>query len=116
MIRLPASASSSVRLEASGFPSPASDYVECGISLDRSLIDHPEATFFFRASGHDLTSLGIFDGDLLIVDRSLTPQSEHLVVVVADGELVIRRAADLKRAEQGELILWGTIRWTIHKP
>ena len=116
MIRRPESAASSVRLESSGFPSPAADYSECGISLDHSLIDHPEATFFFRAAGHDLEKLGVFDGDLLIVDRSLTPQASQLVVAVADGELVIRRAGDLKAEDQGELALWGTIRWSIHQP
>lgn len=116
MIRRPESAASSVRLESSGFPSPAADYADCGISLDHSLIEHPEATFFFRASGHDMETLGIFDGDLLIVDRSLTPQPAQLVVAVADGELVVRRAVDLKQEYQGELILWGTIRWSIHRP
>ena len=116
MIRTLETIDSSVRLEASGFPSPAADYVECGISLDRSLIEHPEATFFFRASGHDLENQGIHDGDLLIVDRSLTPQSGQLVVAVADGELVIRRAVDLKADAQEELILWGVIRWAIHRP
>lgn len=116
MIRQTVSTASPIRLEASGFPSPASDYVECGISLDRSLIVHPEATFFFRVSGHDLKDEGIFDGDLLIVDRSLTPQHGQMVVAVADGDLVIRRAADLKAEKQEELILWGTIRWSIHQP
>lgn len=116
MIRRPEPAASTVRLESSGFPSPAADYSECGISLDHSLIDHPEATFFFRASGQDLVSEGIFDGDLLIVDRSLTPQPAQLVVAVADGELVIRRAADLKKEAKSEITLWGTIRWSIHQP
>jgi len=116
MIRRPESAASSVRLESSGFPSPAADYADCGISLDQSLIEHPEATFFFRASGQELVSEGIFDGDLLIVDRSLSPLASQLVVAVADGELVIRRAADLKKEAQGEVTLWGTIRWAIHQP
>jgi DNA polymerase V len=52
----------------------------CGISLDRSLIEHPEATFFSRAAGHALNELGIHDGDLLIVDRSLTPQPQQMIV------------------------------------
>lgn len=116
MIRRPPTAASTIRLEASGFPSPAADYHDCGISLDQSLIDHPEATFFFRASGHALKEAGIFDGDLLIVDRALTPLPAQLVVAVADGELVIRRAAELRAEDQGELTLWGTIRWSIHQP
>lgn len=116
MIRRPASSTPSVRLESSGFPSPAADYCDCGISLDHSLIDHPEATFFFRAAGHDLQEVGIFNGDLLIVDRALTPLASQLVVAVADGELVICRAGELKAEAQGELTLWGTIRWSIHQP
>lgn len=106
----------SSRLEPSGFPSPAADYAEYGISLDRTLIEHPEATFFFRVAGRDLEPLGVFDKDLLIVDRSLSPLPNQLVVAVADGELVIRRAADLTPEGQGELCLWGTVRWSIHRP
>lgn len=116
MIRRPEVAASPFRLESSGFPSPAADYSDCGISLDHSLIEHPEATFFFRASGHDLERAGIYDGDLLIVDRSLTPLPAQLVVAVADGELVVRRAGDLRQEDQGELTLWGVIRWSIHQP
>lgn len=109
-------APSPVSLEASGFPSPAADYAECGISLDRSLIEHPEATFFFRVAGQALAGDGIFDGDLLIVDRSLTPTANQLVIVVADGELLIRRASALSLENQGELALWGVVRWAIHRP
>lgn len=103
------------RLEAAGFPSPAADYVEMGISLDRSLIDHPEATFFFRAAGAALEAAGIFDGDLLVVDRSVTPGPGHVVVAVADGEFVIRRCSDLKRDIYAEVTVWGVVRWAIHR-
>ena len=54
-----------------GFPSPADDYVERRLSLDEHLIRHKESTFFMRVSGHSMRELGIFDGDLLIVDRSV---------------------------------------------
>lgn len=108
--------SAPVGLEPSGFPSPAADYNECGISLDRSLIEHPEATFFFRVQGQARSGDGVFDGDLLIVDRSLNPGPNQLIVAVADGQLVIRRAADLNREDQNELTLWGVVRWTIHRP
>lgn len=103
------------RLEAAGFPSPAADYVEMGISLDRSLIDHPEATFFFRAAGAAMEESGILDGDLLIVDRSVTPGPGHLVVAVADGEFVIRRCSELKREAFAEVTVWGVVRWAIHR-
>jgi DNA polymerase V len=103
------------RLEAAGFPSPAADYAELGISLDRSLIDHPEATFFFRAAGADLEASGVFAGDLLVVDRSVTPGPAHLVVAVVDGEFVIRRVRDLARESVGEVNVWGVVRWSIHR-
>lgn len=110
MIRPSESATSLGKLEAVGFPSPAADYAEIGISLDRSLIEHPEATFFFRASGAALEETGIFDGDLLVVDRSIPCAPRHIVVAVADGEFVVRRAQDLRKAEFAELTVWGVVR------
>ncbi len=103
------------RLEAVGFPSPAADYTDLGISLDRSLIEHPEATFFFRAAGSVLEASGIFDGDLLVVDRSITPGPGHVVVAVADGEFVIRRFRELSAGEFSEVTVWGVVRWAIHR-
>jgi DNA polymerase V len=105
----------STRLEPTGFASPAADYLELGISLDRSLIDHPEATFFFRATGPALAGAGIFDGDLLVVDRSVTPCSGHIVVAVADGEFVLRELRTLARETRGEVTVWGVVRWAIHR-
>lgn len=102
-------------LEAAGFPSPAGDYLDLGISLDRSLIEHPEATFFFRVSGSALQDLGIFEGDLLVVDRSLPLQSEHIVVAVSDGEFVIRKVRDLRADTCAETVVWGVILWAIHR-
>jgi DNA polymerase V len=107
----PAAAS---RLEAVGFPSPAGDYLDLGISLDRSLIEHPEATFFFRASGAALEESGIFAGDLLVVDRSVEPTSEHIVIAVKDGEFVIRRVGELRRELSDDTTIWGVVRWAIH--
>ena len=103
------------KLEPTGFASPAADYLELGISLDRSLIDHPEATFFFRAAGPALAGAGIFDGDLLVVDRSVTPRSGHIVVAVADGEFVLRELRTLAREARGEVVVWGVVRWAIHR-
>lgn len=59
----------------SGFESPAAEYKELGLSLDNLLIKHPNATFIGQASGQSMVGVGIFDGDLLIVDRSLTPRN-----------------------------------------
>ena len=107
--------SQSRRLEAAGFPSPASDFLDMGISLDRSLIEHPEATFFFRAAGNVLDECGILDGDLLVVDRSIAPSMEHIVVAVLDGEFVVRPFKVLRVRDFGEVVIWGVVRWAIHR-
>ena len=74
-----------------GFPSPAADYVEGRIDLADVLVPHPSATFTLRISGCSMTRAGIFDGDLAIVDRSLTPRHDDVVVAMLDGELTAKR-------------------------
>lgn len=79
-----------------GFPSPAADYVEGALDLNALLVTNAPATFFVRASGRSQVDLGIFDGDILQVDRSVSPASGRLVVAVVDGTLFVkefRRAA-----------------------
>jgi len=77
---------------AAGFPSPADDFVEGSLDLN-ALIDHPAATYFLRASGHSMIGAGIFDGDLLIVDRSITPRPGHIVIAAVHGEFTVKRLA-----------------------
>lgn len=74
-----------------GFPSPADDYIEGRLSLDQHLIQHRDSTFFVRAKGLSMVGAGIFDGDLLVVDRSLTPVSGNIVIAVLDAELTVKR-------------------------
>ena len=76
---------------SAGFPSPAADYVEGRLDLAEVLVPHPSATFTLRISGHSLTRAGIHDGDLAIVDRSLAPRHDDVVVAVLDGELTAKR-------------------------
>ncbi|UKJ74448.1 LexA family protein [Azospirillum brasilense] len=76
---------------SAGFPSPAADYVEGRIDLAEVLVPHPSATFTLRVAGHSMTRAGIHDGDLAIVDRSLTARHDDVVVAVLDGELVCKR-------------------------
>ncbi len=75
---------------ACGFPSPAADYLEQSLSLDDLLVAHPAATFFARAQGRSMEGKGIFDGDTLIVDRSLKPSNGDVVMCLLDGELCIK--------------------------
>lgn len=76
---------------AAGFPSPAGDYIECRLDLNEHLIRHPSATFFVRVAGDSMTGAGIHNGDILIVDRSLQPQSGSVVVAAVNGELTVKR-------------------------
>ena len=74
-----------------GFPSPAQDYVENGIDLNRELVKNPSSTFFGRARGTSMEGAGIFDGDLLIIDKSLEPREGAIAVCFIDGEFTLKR-------------------------
>jgi DNA polymerase V len=73
-----------------GFPSPAEDLGHKRIDLTAKLIKHPQATFLLRASGDSMREAGIFDGDILVVDKAIRPKSGHIVVAVIDGEFVCK--------------------------
>ena len=76
-----------------GFPSPATDYEEESIDLNRELIRHREATFFARVKGDSMIDAGYMPGDLLVVDRSLEPRSGRTVIAAVGGELTVKRLA-----------------------
>lgn len=114
-----------------GFPSPADDHVEQRLSLDEHLIQHRESTFFMRVSGESMHGLGIYDGDLLVVDRALPATHGSVVIAVLDGEFTVKqllhtpagqvlRAAHpaypdtLIRHEQ-DFSVWGVVSWNVHK-
>lgn len=73
-----------------GFPSPADDYMERSLDLNTHLIKHPAATYLARARGNSMEGCGIYDGDLLIVDRSLEPQQGHIIIAALDGQLTCK--------------------------
>lgn len=74
-----------------GFPSPADDYAEGKLDLNKHLIKHPAATFFVRVTGDSMIEAGIHSGDLLVVDRSLEAVDGNVIVAALDGELVCKR-------------------------
>src|SRR4030042_2355696 len=74
-----------------GFPSPAADYEEDKLDLNRHLVKNPAATFFVRVTGDSMIGAGIHHGDLLIVDRSLEPKDKDVVVAVVSGEFTVKR-------------------------
>lgn len=114
-----------------GFPSPATDYVEERLSLDEHLIEHPEATFFVRVRGDSMTGVGIHDGDLLLVDRAVTPADRSVVIAVVDGQFAVKQVCrvphgvllrstgsghgDILVGKDQELAIWGVVRWSLHE-
>jgi DNA polymerase V len=110
---------------SAGFPSPAENQSGGSLDLTAHLIKHPEATFFLRVRGDSMTGAGIFDGDLLIVDRSLSPVSGDIVISVLDGEFTVKRFIihngsielrpenpqfkPLRIYEESQLDIWGVV-------
>ena len=74
-----------------GFPSPAEDLGAQRIDLTQVLITHPQATYFLRASGHSMVEAGIFDNDILVVDRAIKPRHGHIVVAIVDGDFAVKQ-------------------------
>jgi len=116
---------------AAGFPSPATDYIEDRLSLDEHLIQHRDTTFFVRAKGNSMTGAGIFDNDLLVVDKSINPVSGDIVIAVVDGDLTVKRLIkrgdvitlkpensrfqEIEFKEGQELQVWGVVTSTIKR-
>ncbi len=114
-----------------GFPSPATDYVEDDIDLNNHLIKNIPSTFLIRAQGKSMNSVGIHDGDLLVVDRSLNPKNFSTVIVNVNEELVIKSFIKEKDqsfltsgskkikdkinlTENPEIFIWGVVTYVIH--
>ena len=76
---------------SAGFPSPASDYLENKLDLNEHLVKHPAATFIVKASGPSMVEAGISSGDLLIVDRSVTPKNDNIVIASVLGDLTVKK-------------------------
>ena len=73
-----------------GFESPATDYLQLPLSLDALLIEHPSATFIGKAAGDSMQEVGIFNGDILIVDRQLTVKNHDVIVANLNGEFICK--------------------------
>ncbi|HEA26200.1 MAG TPA: translesion error-prone DNA polymerase V autoproteolytic subunit [Ectothiorhodospiraceae bacterium] len=116
---------------AAGFPSPADDYIEGQLDLNEHLIPHKEATFFLRVSGDSMINSGIHSGDLLVVDRSIEPKNNKIVIAALDGELTVKRLA-IKRGktwlmpenddfspievkDEQDMVIWGVVTSVIHQ-
>lgn len=76
---------------SAGFPSPAADYEEQRLDINEYLIRNPVSTFFFVVEGDSMQGAEIFDGDILVVDKSIAPKHGHVVVAFVDGERLVKR-------------------------
>ncbi|HUB93620.1 MAG TPA: S24 family peptidase [Verrucomicrobiae bacterium] len=93
-----------------GFPNPAAERTGSPLSLDKLLVRHPSSTYFFRVRGHSWHAQGVFDGDIAIIDRAVTPRERELVVGWQEnGEFVL---SPYRNATQSSI--WGTITAIIH--
>lgn len=113
-----------------GFPSPADDYLEGKLDINKHLVKHPAATFYVRVSGDSMLGAGIHCGDLLVVDRSLEAKNGNVVVAVLDGDLTVKRLykrdgiirllpensqyQPIEIAEGQSFEIWGVVTSVIH--
>lgn len=85
-------------LVSAGFPSPADEYIEKDLDLHEYLVKKPAATFFIKVKGESMIGAGIFAGDLLVVDRSIEPINNHVVLASVNGEFTLKRL--IKRGQK----------------
>ena len=114
---------------SAGFPSPANDFEEIRISLDKELVKNKDATFYARVDGDSMIGAGLNHGDLLVIDRSLNPENGKVAVCLIDGEITVKRIKKEKHklflmpenvnykpieiSEENVLIIWGIVTYVI---
>ena len=116
---------------AAGFPSPAADHTRKRIDLNEHLIRNPDATHVFRVKGDSMVGIGIYDGDELLVDRTIDPKHGNIVLAVLNNEFTVkrlhRRGGVIKLIAENpiyppivikegeELVVWGVVTRNLHK-
>ena len=116
---------------SAGFPSPADDFKEIRISLDKELVKNEESTFYARVSGNSMENAGLSDGDLIVIDRSLNPENNKIAVCFVDGDFTVKRIIKKEGVlylkpenqnykkivikEEDQLIVWGIVTYVIKK-
>ncbi|MEM6337284.1 MAG: translesion error-prone DNA polymerase V autoproteolytic subunit [Bacteroidota bacterium] len=116
-----------------GFPSPAEPYQHDFLDLNDLIVRDQSATFYVRVEGDSMEEAGIFDGDYLVVDRSIEPKAEHIVVAAVDGQLTVKklrfengnprrpvlwpcnsRHAPIRLTQDIDLHIWGVVTFALH--
>src|SRR5262249_38214246 len=116
---------------SAGYPSPADDYLDGSLDLNQHLIKHPTATFFVRGAGESMREAGIHTGDVLIVNRALTPSDGRVIIAVVSGDLRVKRLSTrrgqlmrvpennqyppLAITETTAFEVWGVVTYVIHR-
>ena len=116
---------------SAGFPSPADDFLDLSIDLNKELIKNPSATFYGRVRGESMKDAGLDDGDLLIIDKSLEPIDNKIAVCFIDGEFTVKRIKidvdiiwlvaenkdykPIKVTKDNEFVIWGVVTTVIKK-
>jgi len=114
-----------------GFPSPADDSIEARLDLNELIVKHPSATFFVRVEGDSMEGANIYDGDILVVDRSITASNNKIVIAILNGEFTVKRISieknqitllpeniqfpPLKITKEMDFEIWGVVTHIIHK-
>jgi len=115
-----------------GFPSPAEDHIDLNLDLNEHLIKHPAATFYIYAKGDSMINAGIYNGDLMIVDRALEPGTNSIIIAIINGEFTVKKVKKVNRklylipdnkkysmieiTEDMDFEIWGVVTYTIHRP
>lgn len=116
---------------SAGFPSPAADYAQGKINLNEHLLLNENASFLFRVRGESMIDIGIYDGDTLIVDRSITPAHNQIVLAIVDEEFTVKRFykrgqtvkllaenqtfPPIMLKDGQELRIWGVVTFNLHR-
>ncbi len=116
---------------SAGFPSPAENYIEERLDLNKYLIKNSESTFFIRVSGDSMINAGIRNNDILVVDKGVFPNNNSIVIASLDGELLIKKFLKnksgscylkseninyppIKLSSDMDLRIWGVVTYAIH--
>ena len=100
-----------------GFPSPADDFVDVKLDLNDYMVKNPVSTFFVRVVGDSMRNLSIFSGDMLVVDRSLEPGEDSIIVAIIDGEFIVKQLRKCKEEMKPgtQFQVWGVVTYVVHK-
>ncbi len=119
-----------MRAGLSGFPSPAQDYEGSTLDLNERLVKRPSSSFFMTVTGDSMETLGILDGDLVLIDRSIDPRPGHILVALVEGEITVKRYQLINKrpylcsanpnyapipVEDLDCQVWGVVRSVIHE-